>query len=88
MHEEFFLFGEIYFSNYSRVRFVLTPWSWIHLMSMDDLLAISMDPRVGMVQGDQPLGKKKDTPTIWGNWNCPNQIFLDDKGSSFFCHFL
>lgn len=25
---------------------------------MDDLLAISMDPRVGMVQGDQPLETK------------------------------
>jgi len=25
-----------------------------------DLLAISMDPRVDMVQGDQPLEKKKE----------------------------
>lgn len=36
---EFFLFGEIYLSNYSRGRFVLTPWSWIHLCgrSVSDL---------------------------------------------------
>lgn len=29
---------------------------------MDDLLAISMDPRVGMVQGDQSLEKKQASP--------------------------
>lgn len=32
---------------------------------MDDLLAISMDPRVGMVQGDQPLEKKKASPNAF-----------------------
>lgn len=48
---------------------------------MDDLLAISMDPRVGMVQGDQSLGKKQASPNSSGTMllklKILNRILID-----------
>lgn len=54
---------------------------------MDDLLAISMDPRVGMVQGDQPLEKRK---CIWCKTVKTEIILIRsvDKDFGFFNQFL
>lgn len=57
---------------------------------MDDLLAISMDPRVGMVQGDQPLEKKKTSQKCkqLKNWNYSNQISVDEDPGFFSTNFF